>query len=173
MHHRKTLRSSSIDYTEPAIYFATLCLNDRPLLMSRFNAEGEAFLTDIGEMMLDVWNDLPQQYPDILLDSIAIMPDHLHGIFWTGQKEPFDHATQYGDVIRWFKSVTTARYSDGVSTFGWPRYQGRLWQRGSYDHVIRNTRDLEEKRRYIDGNAWKYVQTRWEYADLRKQKSQG
>ena len=154
MFHRKTLRAQSIDYKAPEIYFFTACLNGRPSLMAIIDLDGEKQLTDIGTMVSEVWLSLPIQYPDVELDAFVVMPDHFHGIFLTGQSESAESVSSYADVLRWFKSVTTARYSWGVRDHGWPRYDGKLWQRGSYDHVIRNDADLEEKRQYIESNPW-------------------
>lgn len=38
------------------------------------------------------------------------------------------------------------------------QYAGLLWQRGYYDHIIRNDHDLRETREYIQNNP----ATRWE-----------
>jgi len=39
----------------------------------------------------------------------------------------------------------------------WPRFAGRLWQESYYDRGIRDERELEIKRRYMQENA-----LRWE-----------
>jgi REP element-mobilizing transposase RayT len=51
-----------------------------------------------------------------------------------------------------FKSLTTARYREGVHHRGWPPFPGRLWQRNYHDHIIRGSRDYDEIQRYIANN---------------------
>jgi len=53
------------------------------------------------------------------------------------------------DVVRWFKSLTTAKYCHGVRDDQWTPFPGRLWQRNYYEHIIRNERSLEAIRDYI------------------------
>ena len=60
------------------------------------------------------------------------------------------------DVVHRFKTLSTMRYGDGVRRSGWTPYDGRLWQRNYYEHIVRNERDLDRFRRYIDENP-----TRW------------
>jgi putative transposase len=160
MHNRKVLRSPSIDYSAPAIYFGTICLQDRTPLFGRVNDQGNLSLSSIGQMLVDVWRASPEQFPDVELDSFVTMPDHVHVLFATGCDPEATTVSTYGDILRWYKSVTTSRYSAGVHELGWPRYKDRLWQRGSYDHVIRNQADLEEKRAYIQANPWAFVAKR-------------
>ncbi len=48
--------------------------------------------------------------------------------------------------------MTTKRHIDGVEQSGWPVFPGRLWQRGYYEHIIRDEPELDRIRRYIEGN---------------------
>jgi putative transposase len=43
-----------------------------------------------------------------------------------------------GDVMDWFKTMTTNEYIRGVKNLGWEPFNGRLWQRNYYEHIIRN-----------------------------------
>jgi REP element-mobilizing transposase RayT len=76
------------------------------------------------------------------------MPNHHHGILFI-EPQPDD---ALGEVMQWFKTVTTVRYSHGVRNHGWPPYDRRLWHRNYYDHIVRNDRDLERIRLYIEHN---------------------
>jgi REP element-mobilizing transposase RayT len=62
------------------------------------------------------------------------------------------------DVVARFKSLTTTRYSDRVLRCGWPRFQGRVWQRNYYEHVVRDEDELYRIRQYIMDNpaSWAY-----------------
>ncbi len=60
------------------------------------------------------------------------------------------------DVVGRFKSLTTRRYTEGVTRSGWTPYRGRVWQRNYYEHIIRDETSLHRIRAYIDANpsAW-------------------
>ncbi|MGE0683554.1 MAG: transposase [Candidatus Binatia bacterium] len=62
-----------------------------------------------------------------------------------------------GDVVGAFKSLTTDAYIHGVKTSGWPSFQGRLWQRNYYEHIIRNEAALEQIRQYIADNPVRWA----------------
>lgn len=63
-------------------------------------------------------------------------------------------------VVHAFKSLTTSAHANGVRSHGWPEFDRRLWQQGFYDHVIRDERDLDRVRAYIDANPEHWHQDR-------------
>jgi len=85
------------------------------------------------------------------------MPNHLHGVIAV---EAADAARQFSlpDFVQQFKAITTHRYADGVAKRGWPRFDGRLWQRGYYERVVRDDQALDRIRRYVAANP-----ARWAY----------
>ena len=60
------------------------------------------------------------------------------------------------DVVSWFKNRTHAEYRRNVASNDWPPYRGRLWQQSFYDRIIRNDRELEAYRAYIEGNPGRW-----------------
>ena len=68
--------------------------------------------------------------------------------------------------MQWFKTMTTNEYVHGVKEHGWPAFQGNLWQRSFYEHVIRDDKSLNRIREYIVNNP-----QRWELdrENLRRQ----
>ena len=57
-----------------------------------------------------------------------------------------------GDAVRWFKTMTTNEYIQGVKQNGWQRFDRILWQRNFFDHIIRNEESYIEKTEYIKNN---------------------
>ncbi|OGW39762.1 MAG: hypothetical protein A2Y97_03670 [Nitrospirae bacterium RBG_13_39_12] len=49
----------------------------------------------------------------------------------------------------WFKTMTTNDYIACVKNYGWPRFNGKLWQRNYYERIIRNETELNKIREYI------------------------
>ena len=62
-----------------------------------------------------------------------------------------------GDVVGWFKTMTTNAYIRGVKAARWPRFDKYFWQRNYWDHIIRDDRSLKSIRRYIELNPQKWT----------------
>jgi REP element-mobilizing transposase RayT len=67
------------------------------------------------------------------------------------------HTPTVGQVMRWFKTMTTNAYIHGVRDCDWPAFDRRLWQRNYYEHIIRDQASLDRIRAYIASNP-----SRWE-----------
>jgi len=57
-----------------------------------------------------------------------------------------------GDMMDAFKSITTVEYIRGVKTLGWKPFDGKLWQRNYWEHIIRNGNDFNRIAEYIINN---------------------
>lgn len=55
-------------------------------------------------------------------------------------------------MIQWFKTVTTNEYIRGVKELGWPQFDGKLWQRDYYEHIIRSADEAKRIYHYIESN---------------------
>ena len=62
------------------------------------------------------------------------------------------------DVVQRFKSLTTAKYREGVRQSDWRPFAGQLWQRNYYEHVIRDEEELDRVRQYITENPLRWDQ---------------
>ena len=54
--------------------------------------------------------------------------------------------------------MTTNAYIHGVKELGWAQFNGKLWQRNYYEHVIRNAADYERIYNYIESNPWRWAE---------------
>jgi len=70
---------------------------------------------------------------------------------------PTDAAPTLGDVVGWFKTMTTNEYIRGVKTLGWPPFNRRVWQRNYYEHIIRSGLELDAIRAYIATNPLRWA----------------
>ncbi len=52
--------------------------------------------------------------------------------------------------------MTTNEYIKNVTRFNWKRFDGKLWQRNYYEHVVRNENALIRIREYIKNNPIKH-----------------
>jgi putative transposase len=170
--HRRSIRLKGYDYAQPGTYFVTIVTQGRRHLFGEV-ADGKILLNDAGQMVNDVWMDLPKHYPGVELDAFVIMPNHIHGIIIlvgagpracpdTGQPQkmgqPQGVARTLGlpDIVHRFKTMTTKLYAEGVKQLGWQSFPGHLWQRNYYEHIIRNDDSLDRIREYIAANPLRW-----------------
>jgi len=52
-------------------------------------------------------------------------------------------------VVQWFKTMSTNEYIRGVKNLGWKPFNGKLWQRNYYEHIIRNNKSYHAISEYI------------------------
>ena len=172
---RKKLRCSEIDYSLPGKYFLTICTFERQKL---FGAEpfsvnnwfketgkyqygdGINLLCNRPEQMIEKWiHQIPNKFVSVKIDYYVIMPDHIHMILAISGKEKdstdFCSCVSIDKIIDWFKTMTTCEYIRYVKKNEYPPFKKHIWQRGYYDHAIRNDDDLYECRRYIKMNPIK------------------
>jgi REP element-mobilizing transposase RayT len=180
-HRRRSIRAGSWDYRSPAWYFITLSAEHGVCQFGEV-IDGAMAPNDAGTMVAATWRDLPDHLPFITLDAAVLMPNHLHGIVRiesspTDTLEPATRRSRtmpaiqrragprptgadpcsLGRVVQAFKSLTTARYAHGVRNAGWPPFDGRLWQRNYYEHVVRDEADRDRIRAYIASNPSNWI----------------
>lgn len=153
---RNTLRYPGYDYARAGAVFVTICTQGRQRLFGTVHG-GQVHLTPSGERARERWAQIPTRFPDVLIDAAIVMPDHVHGIILTGTDPALPAETTASDVVRWFKSAMFSDYTTGVRQHGWAPYDRQFWQRNYYDHIIRNEREMNRIRQYIEGNP-----ARWE-----------
>ncbi len=94
------------------------------------------------------------KFPNIAVDKYVVMSDHLHLIVTIKERHT---GRSLPDVMRFFKTMTTNDYIRGVKRGDLQRFDGKLWQKSYYDHVIRNQQDYDEIWEYIENNPAKWM----------------
>ncbi|MBG0788259.1 MAG: transposase [Anaerolineaceae bacterium] len=162
-YQRKSMRLREYDYSQPGAYFVTIVTQSRICLFGKIE-NGEMILNDAGEMVKRVCFEVEKHLYQVDLGEFQVMPNHLHIIVKLGlsdwvegqpQKEGLirpNYQISLIDVISRIKSITTYRYIQGVRNNQWLSFPERLWQRGFYDHVIRDEQDYERIKDYIASN---------------------
>jgi REP element-mobilizing transposase RayT len=109
-------------------------------------------LTDLGHIAADTMSYMEQLYP-IQIPVFIVMPDHVHLIVnldrATARVAPTD-SINLGRVIGAYKSKVSNQWLDSCKRRN--QVMGKLWQRGYYEHVIRNQQDFLDCAAYIQGN---------------------
>jgi len=60
------------------------------------------------------------------------------------------------EMVDWFKTMTTNEYIRGVKIQGWKRFNGKLWQRNYWEHIIRDDGSYSRIAAYILQNPSKW-----------------
>lgn len=131
MRYRKNIRLKDFDYRQNGAYFVTICTDFKKDLIR----EREKLI------LQEELNQLPSRFKGVTLDYLVIMRNHLHIIFLFNES-----SVDLPRVIQVFKSITTLRLKK-------QGFKGeRFWQRNYYEHVIRDSKELEKIRKYIQNN---------------------
>src|SRR3972149_5568989 len=70
---RRTIRLPHYDYASSGAYFATVCSQGRRSVF------GSAEMRSLVE---EVWDQIPDHFPNTRTDEFVVMPNHVHGIVW-------------------------------------------------------------------------------------------
>ncbi len=93
--------------------------------------DGEMQLNDAGRVVWEVWNSLPDRYPQITLGAAVVMPDHFHEIVMIGvgvgaiHELPLHELPRpYGSTPNRFITDSASRVSQGLGWAGRPKSSG-------------------------------------------------
>ena len=66
------------DYGSNAIYFVTICTHERKHYFGEI-VDGNMILNKTGELVQNLWMEIPNHFPYVKLHAFVIMPNHVHG----------------------------------------------------------------------------------------------
>lgn len=154
----RRMRLKDYDYKTPSYYFVTICTHNRYAYFGHISCH-TMHLSEPGQMVEDSIKAIPDQFPDITVDSYVVMPNHVHILVGIAVRlTDDDGVTSLSRVVQWFKITTHRLFAEGVRKHNWPPYQGRVWQEGFHDHIVRNDKELEILRAYIAENVERWEQ---------------
>ena len=162
---RKPLRLPDFDYASPGAYFVTICTRDRRCILSDISVEssvGAAIsrppnaspslrLTSCGEIVEHAICNIPVVYPGLSIDRYVIMPNHIHLLMQI-------HSDDDGRIL---SAPTVGMVIGQMKRWASKKAGQALWQKGYYEHVIRNETDYRQVWEYIENNAAKWAEDRY------------
>ena len=150
---RKQNRLTEYDYSAPNAYFITICTDNRRNL---FWTDADAIidcaknvpLSNFGTIVQRSIEDIPKYYSVISVDHYVIMPNHVHLLLQIHSDSNGRSmiAPTISTVVRLMKGTVSKQAGFAV------------WQKGFYDHVIRNDNDYLDIWNYIEGNPSKWTE---------------
>jgi putative transposase len=165
---RRSIRLPEFDYTQNGVYFITNCSHNRAHIFGEI-INGEMNLNHIGMIAQQCLLEIPDHFGNSELIASVVMPNHVHiliGILndeesGTTCRAPTENkSATFSKPISKSISTIIGSYKAAVTKiinreFG--KDQTTIWQRGYYEHIIRNEDDLKLTYEYIILNPmnWK------------------
>lgn len=171
---RKQIRLRGYDYRNAGAYFVTICTHQRRCTFGQVQ-DGRMRLNDWGQVVVRELKATEQMRDYVILDRFQCMPNHIHIILWIVSDDapnvlPVDLIPNVGTqraaslpqrsngmpnvkpqslsaIIRSYKSAVTKAINEMRGEKQPPVWQGRF-----HDRIVRNERELEAIRRYIENN---------------------
>lgn len=161
-HHRRSIRLKGYDYSQSGLYFITICVKNNACLFGEI-ANGVMMLNDAGKMVEIEWPKLLDRFKNIELHEYVVMPNHFHAILEivgatlvAAQNEDETVKKTVGDMVGAFQSIVTVEYIRGVKNNDWQPFDGKLWHRNYWEHIIRNEQSHQTISEYIINNPLKW-----------------
>lgn len=155
-HLRKKLRLVGYDYSNPGLYFITICSQNHVCIFGEIQ-NNVMILNDAGIMVEKWFCELENKFEDIKCCERVVMPNHFHCIIENKNTNDAGESSSLTEIMQWFKTMTTNEYIRGVKKLGWQPFDGKLWQRSYWDHIIPDQNSYERICEYIYCNPlnWK------------------
>ncbi len=165
----KSTRLPDYDYSSNGAYYVTICTKNRECVLGEI-INGKTVLSEIGKIVEYEWKQTCEIRKNVELDEYIIMPDHLHGILFietvtrnvetprrgvstmhipNPHHNPEWKPNSLGSIICQFKSICTKQ----IRAIGFHDF---AWQTRFHEHIIRDEKELNIKRRYIINNPLKW-----------------
>ena len=155
---RKNIRLKEYDYSTPGVYFVTICTQNRKHLLSKIHTVGAGVLDrplvellPYGVVADTYIRQMDAHYGCLSVDAYVIMPNHIHLLI------RIHDDGRSGTPAPTKGNTVLARFVSTFKRFCNKEYGGNIWQRGYYDHVVRDRSDYDDIYRYIETNP-----TQWE-----------
>jgi REP element-mobilizing transposase RayT len=156
VHHRRSVRLKTYDYSLPGPYFVTICVEHRVCVLGAVDGDVMA-LSATGMIVAHELTRIQERSPWASVDASIVMPNHIHAIIGiehsTGDSS--DHhplrtfkrpgAGTLGEVVRAFKAASARAVRRDYDV-------GFAWQDNYHERVIRNDRELKIFYEYIQTN---------------------
>jgi REP element-mobilizing transposase RayT len=130
-------------------------------------------------MVEKLWQEIQDDFANIILHEHIIMPTHLHGIIeitpapapipvgadsisvqMDSRRADMESAPTVANIpaiVQSFKRHTTIKYIQMVKQNILPPFHKRVWQRNYWEHIIRNEQSYLEISEYIQNNPAKWA----------------
>jgi len=170
----ETTRLKNWDYSSPGAYFVTICTKKGKYYFGVLKNEQMQY-TEIGKIAKQCFIEIPEHYPNVIINEFVVMPNHVHGLiiitdenkneirnvetqnFVSLQQRKNHHYQQH----RWEPnkfgpqsknlSAIIRGYKTGVTEYANSNKILFTWQSKFHDRIVRNKNEFYRKK-YIKNN---------------------
>jgi len=189
LYQRKSIRLQGYDYRQSGAYFVTILTYKRMNILGEIHHEN-VVLSELGEIVKQVWEQIPTHFAYVDLDFFVIMPNHFHGVLIitdnpvsSGSSDSLNISVRAQHVAPLQaplahtskpKGITPNNVASGslgaiIRSFKGTvtrlaheiGYESPIWHRNYYEHIIRDEKSLDSIREYI-----LYNPAKWEFDSL-------
>ena len=168
---RKQIRLKDYDYSKNGAYFVTICTENRMHLFP-FVGAAPCGRPHPAREIAETWmQKIPEKFPQVSLCHYVIMPNHVHILLVidAGEGTGGHMGPPLQAILDWYKTMTTNAYIRNVREGTLPPFQKRIWQRGYYEHIVRNESDYLNIWTYIDQNPARWTQDEYYQEERERQ----
>jgi len=150
---RKSNRLPQYDYSQPNMYFITICTHEHKKLFwqnvgATIGRPPCVELSEYGKVVQAAIEEIPQHYPAFRLEHYVVMPNHVHLLL---QIVPgADGRPMVAPTI----STVVAQFKGTVSK----QLGSAIWQKSFHDRVVRNETEYQKIWEYIEYNPHYWTQ---------------
>lgn len=175
-HHRRSIRLKGYDYSQPGLYFITLCCQNR---ICRFGhiENGETILNELGLVAYNEWLKTAEIRKNVELGEFIVMPNHFHAIvrllgrgelyspdntneFHSPDKTNELHSpdnlgvfdTPLHSPSQTIGAIVRGYKSSVTKQLGILGFTEKIWQRNYHEHIIRDEQSYLKISEYIINN---------------------
>ena len=127
-------------------------------------------LTEKIDLLRAAFRKVMQGHP-FVLDSIVVLPDHLHCI-WILPERDTDYPKRWSLIKQNFSRSLPFNQTEVINPSRKRRSERGIWQRRYWEHYIRDEKDLSAHRNYIHLNPVKHGYVKrpeeWEFSSIHK-----
>jgi REP element-mobilizing transposase RayT len=159
--NRRSVRLPSALYKSGS-FFVTICTRRRLPILGNIR-DGSTELSPLGKIVRAEWIRTAEIRPAVTLGERIIMPDHFHGVVHLNDitrspaLAPLGYTSgSLSSLINGFKSACTRQHHTLTLSS-----EGSMWQRGFYEHRIRNDHELLAIEDYIRMNPLRWELRHW------------
>jgi len=145
---RKLTRMKGYDYSQEAAFFVTICAHENKHIFGEISKiDGVNVFTPsrIGEIVEEIFFQLPARFPEFELTHFCLLPNHLHFLVLKNEIE-LPKKRSLSEFVGAFKSLSDRAARNEMSFV-------RIWQKSFNDHIIRNEKDYQTHWLYIEENV--------------------
>src|SRR5260221_14770609 len=91
MQNRKRNRLEYYDYSNPGLYFVTICTKNKIHWFGEI-VEGRMILNEIGKIAEKYLKEIPNHFENVEIDTFVVMPNHIHAVIRIKYTQPVGDA---------------------------------------------------------------------------------